>query len=80
MNPVRGGKPPNERSTRGVSVVRTGVLAQEVASALTVVALLSLKTRNIEIVIARYVTSVRRVRVGENCKTSTIQPKCAMDE
>lgn len=80
MKPVRGGRPPNDRRTRGVRVVRMGVLAQEVASAFTVVALFSLKIRNIEIVIARYVMSVRRVRAGENCKTRIIQPRCAIDE
>lgn len=80
MKPVRGGRPPSDRRTRGVSVVRMGVLAQDVASAFTVVALFSLKRRNIEMVIARYVVSVSRVRAGENCRTRIIQPRCAMEE
>lgn len=53
MNPVSGGRPPRDRSTRGVKEVSVGVLAQEVASMFTVVALFSLKIKNVEIVIMK---------------------------
>lgn len=38
MNPVKGGRPPRERSIRGVSEVSTGFFAQEVARVLMLVA------------------------------------------
>lgn len=80
INPVSGGSPPRERSTRGVKDVRAGVFAQEVARVLMLVELLSLNTRNVESVMMRYVRSVRRVKEGENWRTRTIQPRCAMEE
>lgn len=75
MNPVSGGSPPRERSRRGVSAVRAGAFAQEVASVLMLVELFSLNTRKVENVIRRYVMRVRRVREGENCKTRIIHPR-----
>lgn len=48
MKPVSGGRPPRERSSRGVSVVMTGALDQEMASELIFVESFSLKTRNVE--------------------------------
>lgn len=80
MKPVRGGRPPRERSRRGAKEVRAGAFVQDVASALIVVALLSLKTKNVENVIIKYVRRVRRVRDGENWRTRIIQPRWAMDE
>lgn len=80
MNPVKGGSPPSERRTRGVRQVRAGAFVQEVARALMLVALLSLKTRKVENVMTKYVKRVRKVREGENCNTRIIQPRCAMDE
>ena len=53
MNPVKGGRPPSERSTRGVREVSTGVFAQEMASVLMFVALLSLNTRKVENVMTK---------------------------
>lgn len=47
-------------------VVSAGVFAQEVASMLMLVDLFSLNTRNVEDVIIRYVSRVRRVKEGEN--------------
>lgn len=66
MNPVSGGRPPSDRRTKGVRAVRAGALAQEVASMLILVDLLSLNTRNVERVITKYVSRVRSVREGEN--------------
>jgi len=80
MKPVRGGRPPSERRTRGASDVRIGALVQEVASVLMLVDLLSLKTRKVENVIMKYVSNARRVREGENCRTKIIQPRCAIEE
>lgn len=80
MNPVRGGRPPRERRMRGVRVVRAGVFAQEVASALILVELLILRTKKAEAVIMKYVIKVRRVSWGENWRTRIIQPRWAMEE
>lgn len=44
------------------------------------VALLSLNIRNAENVIMKYVSNVKIVKEGENCRTITIQPRCAMEE
>lgn len=80
INPVRGGRPPRDRRTRGVSEVSAGAFAQEVARVLMVVARLSLKTRNVENVIIKYVRSVRSVNDGENWMMRIIQPRWAIDE
>lgn len=80
MKPVRGGKPPSERSTKGVKAVSAGALVEEMASALMFVALLNLNTRKVENVIIKYVIRVRKVRCGENCRISIIQPRCAIEE
>lgn len=53
MKPVRGGRPPSERRIRGVRAVRAGAFVQDVARVLMFVALLSLKTRNVENVIMK---------------------------
>lgn len=53
MNPVRGGSPPRESRTRGAREVRAGVFAQDEANEFTLVALFSLKIRNIEKVITK---------------------------
>lgn len=79
-NPVNGGRPPRESSISGVRAVRTGVFAQEVARVLMFVELLSLKTRNVENVIIKYVRRVSRAREGMNWVTSIIHPRWAMDE
>lgn len=74
-NPVSGGSPPNDRSIRGVRAVRTGVFAHEVARVLIFVELFSLKTRNVENVMTKYVRRVSRARDGINWVTSTIHPR-----
>lgn len=53
IKPVRGGSPPNERRTKGVRAVRTGVFAQEVARVLMFVEAFSLKIRNVAVVIIK---------------------------
>lgn len=80
INPVSGGSPPRERRIRGVRAVRAGAFAQEVASVLMLVDLLSLNTRNVENVMTKYVSRVRNVSEGENCRTRIIQPRCAIEE
>ena len=80
MKPVSGGSPPSDRRMRGVRDVSAGAFAQEVASILMLVALLSLNTRNVDDVIIRYVTRVSSVSGGENCRTKIIQPRWAVEE
>lgn len=80
MNPVKGGRPPRDSSTRGAREVSTGAFAHEVARELILVALFSLNTRNVEDVMIIYVIRVSRVREGENCMTRIIQPRWAMEE
>lgn len=53
MKPVRGGSPPSDRRIRGVREVSVGALAQEVARALMLVEVFSLKIRNVVVVIVR---------------------------
>lgn len=77
---MSGGRPPRDNSRRGERAVRAGLFVQEVARALMLVALFSLNIRNAENVIIKYVSSVKIVREGENCRTITIQPRCAMEE
>lgn len=80
MNPVRGGRPPKDKRTRGVMAARMGVFVHAVARELIVVVSFSLKTRNVVNVIRKYVMKVRRVREGENCRIKIIQPRCAIEE
>lgn len=80
MKPVKGGSPPSDKRTRGVRAVMVGALAHDVARELIVVVLLSMKMRKEEDVIIRYKMRVKKVRVGENCRTTIIQPRWAMDE
>lgn len=56
-------------------VVIIGALDQEIESELMFVALFSLKMRNVESVIIKYMSRVRRVREGLNCKTRIIHPR-----
>lgn len=80
MKPVKGGRPPKDSKIRGVRQVNAGDLVHEMARELILVDLLSLKVRNVEDVIMRYVRRARRVRVGENCKIRIIQPRWAIEE
>ena len=80
INPVRGGRPPNDRRIRGTRDVRAGAFAQEVASMLMFVALFNLNTRNVDDVMIRYVRRVSMVSEGENCRMRIIQPRWAVEE
>lgn len=66
MNPVKGGRPPRESSTIGMSAVEIGAFAQEVAKVLMLVALFSFKVKNAAEVIAMYMVSAKSVREGAN--------------
>lgn len=74
INPVIGGRPARERSTRGVRATSAGAFAQEMANILMLVALASFKVRNVAVAAAMYTKTARVVREGANCRTSTIQP------
>lgn len=80
INPVSGGRPPNERRTRGISAVRAGVFVEEEAIALIVAELVNLNARNVEDVIMKYVSRARSVREGINCRIRAIHPRCAIEE
>lgn len=80
IKPVSGGRPPRERRTRGVSAVRIGVFAQEMARELMLVALFVLKIKNVEKVITKYMIRVRKVSDGEYWSARVIHPRCAIDE
>lgn len=60
--------------------VIVGIFDHEEASELILVDLFSLKTRNVENVIIKYIISVSSVREGENWITRIIQPKWAIEE
>ena len=64
--PVRGGRPPRERRTSGARAVRAGTLAQEVASALTLVVSKVLNVRNADDVMTMYVRRAKTVKEGLN--------------
>ena len=75
MNPERGGRPPRERRVRGAIVEIAGAFVQEVASALIVMLLLSLRVKNTEDVMIIYRRRARRVRWGVNFRIKIIQPR-----
>lgn len=50
--PVRGGRPPSDSNTKGVMAAKIGDFAHDIASELMLVALLSLKMRKVEDVMA----------------------------
>lgn len=54
-NPVRGGKPPIDRSMRGSVIVRAGILAQEIDKELMCLARIIIREKNNEEEISRYV-------------------------
>jgi len=79
-NPVRGGRPPRDRSTRGASAVRAGTTGHAVARVFRVVESVVLKRRKVDEVIKMYVNKARMVSEGLNCRTRIIHPRCAIDE
>lgn len=74
IKPVIGGRPARDRSTRGVRATSAGAFAQEMASILMLVALVSLRVRNVAVAAAMYTKTVSVVREGANWRTRTIQP------
>lgn len=52
-NPVRGGRPPRDRSTRGNIIVTSGALVDAVAKELMVVDDVNFKVRNAAVVVNR---------------------------
>lgn len=66
MNPVRGGRPPNERRISGTIAVSTGVLAHIIVRELIEVALFILNVVNAAAVITKYVNKARSEREGQN--------------
>ena len=65
---------------RGVKMVIRGALVQEVDRALIVMVFLSLKAMKAENVMMKYISRLRSVKVGLNCRIRTIQPRWAIDE
>lgn len=80
MKPVRGGRPPRERSIRGIIEVSAGALVHERVSELMFVELLSLNVRKVAAVMIKYVIKARNVREGANWRTRIIHPRWAMEE
>lgn len=64
MNPVSGGKPPNESRTRAAIDVRTGFFDQVIARVLILVVVNILRVRNAAEVIIMYVPSAIMVSCG----------------
>lgn len=64
INPVSGGSPPSDNSTRAAAVVKIGLLDQMVARVPIFVEDEALKVRNAEDVIKIYISSARRVSCG----------------
>lgn len=80
MKPVRGGRPPSDRSIRAEVAVMIGALDQERASVLIFVVIIVLNVRKAADVMMIYVDRVRAVSCGEYCKITIIQPRCAIEE
>lgn len=75
MNPVSGGRPPNESKARAAVAVRIGVLAQLVANVLIFVAFINLNVKKVAIVIIIYRDNVRIVSCGFSCTIIIIHPR-----
>ena len=80
MNPVSGGKPPNESRTRAVVDARTGFFDQVVARVFIVVVVSVLRVRNAAEVIIMYVPSAIMVSCGAYWIIIIIHPMCAIEE
>lgn len=61
-------------------MVIRGALVEAVANELMVVDAENFKVRKVAVVVKRYRAMASMAREGENCITTTIQPRCAMDE
>lgn len=80
INPVSGGRPPSDNSTRAVVTVRAGLFGHITASVLIFVADKVFRARKAADVMKMYVISARSVSWGAYCRTIIIQPICAMEE
>lgn len=80
INPVSGGSPPSESSTRAVVAVRAGFLDHATARVLILVVDEIFRVRKAADVIMIYVNSASRVSWGAYCKTIIIQPIWAIEE
>lgn len=80
MNPVSGGKPPNESRTRAAVDARTGFFGQAVARVLILVVANVFRVRNAAEVIIMYVPSASIVSCGVYWITMIIHPICAIEE
>lgn len=74
MNPVSGGKPPNDSSTRAVVVVRVGFFDQIIVRVLIFVVDDVFRVRNAADVMKMYVPRARRVSCGAYWRIIIIQP------
>lgn len=80
INPVNGGRPPNESRARAVVGARIGVFDHIVVRVLIFVADTIFSDRNVADVIRIYVPSASMVSWGAYCKIIIIQPMCAIEE
>lgn len=80
MNPVSGGRPPSDNSTRAVVVVRIGLFDQTIERVLIFVADDVFRVRNAADVIKMYVPRATRVSCGAYWRIIIIQPMCAIEE
>lgn len=74
INPVSGGSPPNDNSTRAVVVVKIGLFDHTTARVLIFVADEIFRVRNAADVMKMYIRSARRVSWGAYWRTIIIQP------
>lgn len=80
INPVSGGRPPNDNRTRAVVDVSAGLFDQVVASVLILVVIDIFRVINAAEVMMIYVTSARRVSCGAYWITIIIHPMWAIEE
>lgn len=80
INPVRGGRPPSDNSTRAVVAVKIGLFDQTIARVPIFVADETFRVRKAADVIKIYVSTARRVSWGAYWRTMIIQPMWAIEE
>lgn len=80
INPVSGGRPPSDNSTRAVVVVRIGLFDQIIERVLIFVAVDVFRVRNAADVMKIYVPRATRVSCGAYWRMMIIQPMCAIEE
>jgi len=80
INPVKGGRPPNESKIRQASAVKAGALVQAEAKVMVLVEFTFSRVRKAAAVITMYVIKARRVMLGAIWATKIIHPRWATDE